>query len=562
MTERERLRPLASVRAPLPIDEAGRLAAVRRIAPVAADAPFDDIVEVARGLLDMPVVVISLVDAKHVRALAGAPSDWEVLERSTSLAAHAILADRSVEVEDVRIDQRFRGTKRMLGDQPVVSFVGAAIRTPDGHAVGVIAGMDVVPRTIDASRRRALEGLADLVAQQLEGAAIVASLLYDGLNGFDLPSSRETESYAPLSGMLQAAVDHAAWPIAWAHLRIEGEYQVAASVGIDPSDLDTGLALYEMRHRLQQHVHDGNPYRLDASEVPTSLGRLASEAGVAEFLVVPISLTREVDCVLVFGSRVAWVSPKVLLRGLGQEARRLAASVQATWAATAVGETPDQIPSMVHLRAIDDVRERVRVGIGEYIRAALLDADDLAPQRVRPFGISEDLDVADLLARVTGPVVAAHRRKVALTLRLETVRADVDRERLGRAVSELVDNAVRHNPAGTSVNVSLARVGDDRFRIVVTDDGLGVPDQIKQRLFQPAPDDDGYGHQAMGVGLGMVAAVAALHRGRCWVQDTPGGGAAFVLDLPFTMVDAPAQPEELVVLHLVGPDDVRSPAGT
>ena len=80
-----------------------------------------------------------------------------------------------------------------------------------------------------------------------------------------------------------------------------------------------------------------------------------------------------------------------------------------------------------------------------------------------------------------------------------------------------------------------ARGGGVRF--VVTDHGPGVADRDKKRIFerfvragQPRPEADGRQHY--GLGLAVAKELASLHRGRLWVEDAFGGGAAFVLELP------------------------------
>ena len=68
--------------------------------------------------------------------------------------------------------------------------------------------------------------------------------------------------------------------------------------------------------------------------------------------------------------------------------------------------------------------------------------------------------------------------------------------------------------------------------LVVEDDGPGVPDELKEALFEPfrqGEDSDGRG---MGIGLSLVQRFAELHGGSATIEDASTGGARFVVTLP------------------------------
>jgi signal transduction histidine kinase len=70
---------------------------------------------------------------------------------------------------------------------------------------------------------------------------------------------------------------------------------------------------------------------------------------------------------------------------------------------------------------------------------------------------------------------------------------------------------------------------DDGILLVVEDEGSGVPDQLKDAIFEPFRQGPGPASASPGVGVGLslVARFAELHGGRAWVEDRPGGGASF-----------------------------------
>ncbi|MGD9766219.1 MAG: stimulus-sensing domain-containing protein [Pseudolabrys sp.] len=117
--------------------------------------------------------------------------------------------------------------------------------------------------------------------------------------------------------------------------------------------------------------------------------------------------------------------------------------------------------------------------------------------------------------------------------------------RLGQVVSNLIDNARSFSPPGGAVRVLCRRV-KDAVEIVVDDDGPGVPDDARERIFERFYTDrphQGFG-QNSGLGLSISKQIVEAHGGRIWVENrtTPGApdsdepprviGARFVVSLP------------------------------
>jgi signal transduction histidine kinase len=114
-----------------------------------------------------------------------------------------------------------------------------------------------------------------------------------------------------------------------------------------------------------------------------------------------------------------------------------------------------------------------------------------------------------------------------------TVVANVDAAKVERIVENLLANAARHTPSGTPIWIRVARQ-DGGVEIVVEDAGPGVPDDMKDAVFEPFRQGDGAPNPSPGVGVGLslVARFAELHGGRAWVEDRPDGGASFHVLLP------------------------------
>lgn len=118
------------------------------------------------------------------------------------------------------------------------------------------------------------------------------------------------------------------------------------------------------------------------------------------------------------------------------------------------------------------------------------------------------------------------------------VHARVDPALVERIVQNLVVNALKHTPKGTDIWVRAAR-SNGHVRLVVEDNGPGVPDDRKDAIFEAFEQNDVPSHSpGTGVGLTLVAQFAKLHGGRAWVENRRGGGASFHVELPASPTDA------------------------
>ena len=107
---------------------------------------------------------------------------------------------------------------------------------------------------------------------------------------------------------------------------------------------------------------------------------------------------------------------------------------------------------------------------------------------------------------------------------------------LRRAVRNLLENARRYSQGDISVSLRRSPHRSDMAEVRVSDHGPGVPEALRERIFEPFYRLPGASERAGGVGLGLalVRSIATRHGGRVYCQDRPDGrpGACFVLELP------------------------------
>lgn len=127
----------------------------------------------------------------------------------------------------------------------------------------------------------------------------------------------------------------------------------------------------------------------------------------------------------------------------------------------------------------------------------------------------------------------AEDKNIAVTLAQPApVEFEVDAIRLGQAVTNLVDNALKYTPSGGKVSLSVHSEARAAV-IIIADNGPGVPeaerDAVFRRLYR---GDSSRSQRGLGLGLSMVKAIVEAHRGTITLDDNPGGGARFTIRLP------------------------------
>jgi two-component system, OmpR family, sensor kinase len=118
-------------------------------------------------------------------------------------------------------------------------------------------------------------------------------------------------------------------------------------------------------------------------------------------------------------------------------------------------------------------------------------------------------------------------------------------DELHRLVLNLLENAIRHTPAGTEVRVDVGRRGGNVV-LEVSDDGPGIPEGMQEQIFARFVRGSGPADLATdggtGLGLAIVAAVAGSHGGTVDAGASKSGGARFTVTLPAAASPEPAEP--------------------
>ncbi len=119
--------------------------------------------------------------------------------------------------------------------------------------------------------------------------------------------------------------------------------------------------------------------------------------------------------------------------------------------------------------------------------------------------------------------------KVGFLSSVEQLIADIDESKLKEALEILLRNSIKFTPYAPVISVGVAYTRDGMAQIQVADNGIGIKDEYKEHAFEPMINGE-------GIGLDRVKDIVDAHGGTIRIEDNPGGGTIFFINLP-------AQPE-------------------
>jgi two-component system heavy metal sensor histidine kinase CusS len=171
----------------------------------------------------------------------------------------------------------------------------------------------------------------------------------------------------------------------------------------------------------------------------------------------------------------------------------------------------------------------------EYERLARMIENTLFLARVDNAQLALKLETLDLRAELQRIHdyfdILADDVGVRFTVESPPLQAEIDPVLLQRAVNNLVSNAIRHTPAGGTVQLS-ARATEQGVELAVRNTGAGIAPEhlphIFNRYYRADAARSDHGHSA-GLGLSIVRAIMELHDGKIWVESEPGASTVFFL---------------------------------
>ncbi|MBN8845069.1 MAG: PAS-domain containing protein [Sphingomonadales bacterium] len=518
---------------PIPDDEDLRLAAVERykLGGIGREPAFDHITRLAAELFDVPMSVVSIIgsDMQCFRGACGLDSDGT--PRDVAFCAFAILDPEVTVVPDAIDDPRFANNPLVLGDPFIRFYAGAPLRV-GGQPVGTLCLIDTKPRQFGADERKRLADLARTVVDLIE-LRVQRFATEDHRRKLDeerellkLTVENVSEGVALFDGDLRLMlwnedfVDLLGYPRGAVKEGIEAAIlveRIAASGALgsgDPAQITAGLmASIRTTESRRLDLTGPNGRTLEFWRKTLADGR---------FIATVRDVTDERQMARMKDELVSTVSHELRTP--------LAAIVGAVGLldAGAAGPLDAKAARLVTLGKKN--AERLTELVND-----LLDMDKLQSGRM-PFRF-EAQDLGALLAEAAEqnqPYADRYHVTFALDLPGAPLIVPVDRTRLFQVITNLLSNACKFSPAGSTVHLSLRRE-DPHACIRVRDAGPGIGPAFRHRLFTRFAQEEGEhqaGHAGTGLGLAISKAIVDAHDGSIALDETFADGAAFDICLP------------------------------
>lgn len=178
---------------------------------------------------------------------------------------------------------------------------------------------------------------------------------------------------------------------------------------------------------------------------------------------------------------------------------------------------------------IDQECDRLTRLISDLLNVSRIEAGRALDLNPGPVQVS---DVVDKVVASQKSYTSKHEFAVDFDPELPTIVADADK--VDQILTNLTNNAIKYSPNGGTITVS-GRKSDGRVRVAVTDQGMGIPKEHLDKVFDRFHRIDNRDTRKVGgtgIGLYLVRHLVEAHGGKIWVESEVGKGSSFIFELP------------------------------
>lgn len=505
----------------IPANEIARLQALRdlNILDTPAEDRFDRLTRIAQHILQVPIALVSLIDADRQWFKSRQGLDAQETHRDISFCGHAILGSEVFVVADAAADPRFADNPLVLEAPSIRFYAGAPLTLSSGERVGTLCAIDRQPHQVTRAQLAALQDLAACVVDELEqarqrqeakkSAQLVESIVETVIDGIITIDSK---------GTVQSFNSAAARLFGYTPAEIIGSNVNCLMPHTDAAQHDGYLAPFHETREVVGKRQDGTMFPMDLAVSEMQLPGQTLFVGIVR----DITERKRVDQMK--GEFVATVS---------HELRTPLTSVSGALGLVcggALGPVSEQAKTMLDIAYRNS--QRLTLLIND-----LLDMEKLAAGKMR-----FKLETVALMPLVEQSIentrAYTHQYQVNLLLvsRLEDVQVTVDGSRLQQVLSNFLSNAAKFSPTGGPVEIRVEKL-ESLVRVSVQDHGPGIPADFIDRIFHKFSQADSSDTRHIGgTGLGLAISKELIKsmNGTIGFSSVPGSGACFYFDLPIS----------------------------
>jgi PAS domain S-box-containing protein len=529
---------------PRPPNESARLEALHalQVLDTEPEERFDRITRLTKELFDVPIVLVSLVDAeRHWFKCAYGLSATET-PREISFCAHAILEADPFIVENALVDPRFADNPLVTQDPAIRFYAGQPLSTLDGHRVGTLCIIDHKPRKLTPRQIGLLKDLGALVENELN--RITNEMLRQTVQQAD---ERLRKFFTLSLDMLCIANWDGYFTSlnpAWSETLGYSLEKLCERPFIDfvhPEDRNKTIEETKELASGRLTVHFENRYRCRDGSYKHVLWSAAPDPEAKLFYAVARDVSKfhraeeELRRAIQLSEEASHAKTR-FMANMSHEFRTPLNSIIGFANVVLSGESladDEHQPLSHHQR---DYIERIRKN-GLHLLELVNDLLDLSKIEAGKIDFKfEPVQLQNLLSDVVEELdVQAKGKGIELRAdvpeRLQPARTDP--QRLKQVLINLVGNAIKFTEEG-GVTLRLAADGEVPVRIEVVDSGVGIPKRQLQRVFDAFRQVDGSTSRKYGgTGLGLAICKSLTERmgHQIEVESEVGKGSTFIIQL-------------------------------
>jgi PAS domain S-box-containing protein len=528
-------------------NEQERVEALRRyrILGTYAEKSFKNIAKLVAEIFKSSIAMITLVDDEQVYYGSNVGMDDSVGPRGESFCSLTVLQSGVKVIENALEDPVVAGNPLVCGDFGLRFYAGAPLITNDGYRIGTVCLVDNQPRRFNDHDKAILEGMANLVMEQIELRLQNLNIAEQQLNN-NLQLAASNERLLASEQRFQTILDTMAEGVGIIDLSGQLIYANLMAQEI------LGLTLSEITGRTYDDPKWQN-LRVDGSPLPdrehpmtimmrTGMPVLDYEIGVQppdkEKIYISINAAPLIDreTGLLTGGIGTFMDVTNRRKVLQQKdefinvaSHELRTPVTSLKAAMQIMDRMKDNPKPEVLSKMIDQSNRSLDKLTNLI-TDLLDSSRISQGKLNL--VKSTVNLARLINNCCANIRQGGKFEILLEGDLDT-EIFADEQQLEQVFVNLINNAVKYASASKFIHISIEKSADE-VRIAVADQGPGIPPDQLKHLFEQYYRVDYSGIQISGLGLGLYISseIIKKHGGKIGVESVPGTGATFWITLP------------------------------